>query len=319
MSLPHVHILMCTWNGAAHLDAQLRSFLDQSHGNWSLWVRDDGSTDGTLALLQAFQTAHPDRRITITTGVAGGRALGSAGNFLTLLSDPTRPAGFVAFSDQDDVWLAHKLTRALAVLGDDPHPAVYASRTIHTDANLVPRGPSTLHPRPPGFRNALVQNVLAGNTIVMNPAATALLRGTCAAALTPPDAGSGVPFHDWWIYLVATGAGARVINDPEPGLFYRQHGHNVLGAHDGTRGALSRLNQVRAGLWTAWIDRNLAALSAVTEPLTPDHRAVLSAFSDMRRAKGPMQRHRALARLGIHRQSAQDNLLLAALAFAGRL
>jgi hypothetical protein len=318
----HVQILMCTWNGAPHLAAQFRSFLDQDHADWSLWVRDDGSTDATLSLLHSFRAAHPDRQITIAAGAAEARgnqtpdqALGSAGNFLTLLADPRRPAGTVAFADQDDVWLPHKLSRALAVLGPDPGPAVYASRTIHTDAALLPRGLSTLHPGPPGFRNALVQNVLGGNTIVMNPAATALLRSTCPAAL----AGPGVPFHDWWVYLVATGAGARVTNDAEPGLFYRQHGRNVLGAHQGLRGGLARLGSVRAGEWSGWIDRNLAALSAVAAHLTPENRALLAAFADLRSTPGPLARCRSLSRLGIRRQTGAGNLMLAALALAGRL
>ena len=314
----HVQILMCTWNGAAHLGAQLRSFLDQSHADWSLWVRDDGSTDATLSLLNSFRAAHPDRQIAISAGATaaeGGRALGSAGNFLTLLADPCRSAGTVAFADQDDVWLPHKLSRALAVLGQDPSPAVYASRTIHTDAALLPRGLSTLHSRPLGFRNALVQNVLGGNTIVMNPAATVLLRSSCPAAL----AGTGVPFHDWWIYLVATGAGARVTNDAEPGLFYRQHGDNLLGAHEGIRGRLARLGHVGAGEWSGWIDRNLAALSAISAHLTPENRALLAAFADLRSTPGPLTRHRGLSRLGIHRQTGTGNLMLAALALTGRL
>jgi glycosyltransferase involved in cell wall biosynthesis len=318
----HVRILMATWNGARHLQAQLDSFLAQSHAGWSLIAGDDGSTDATPALLAAFRAAHPGRQVDILPPAPrpdGQPAAGAAANFLRLLAHAgTLPPALTAFADQDDVWLPHKLARALAVLGPDAGPgappAVYASRTVHADADLRPQGPSTLHPRPPAFANALVQNVLGGNTIVMNPAATAHLAATCPAALA-----ARVPFHDWWVYLVAAGAGARIVNDPEPGLLYRQHGSNVLGAHAGVAGALDRLGQVGAGRWRGWIDRNLAALAEVADHLSPDNRRLLAEFAALRRARGPHARLAALHRLGIHRQTSAGDALIRALALAGRL
>lgn len=322
----HVRILMATWNGAAHLPAQLDSFLAQSHADWSLLVRDDGSSDATPARLAAFRDAHPGRVTLLPGDDQGGDQAGTPGprgaaaNFLRLAGHAARlPPALTAFADQDDVWLPHKLARALAVLGPDAAPdappAVYASRSIHTDAELRPRGPSTRHPRPPAFGNALVQNVLGGNTIVMNAAATRLLGDSLPAAL----AGRGVPFHDWWVYLLATGAGARVVNDAEPGLLYRQHGQNVLGAHAGPGGALRRLFSVGQGTWTDWIDRNLAALLAVDHLLTPAHRATLHAFAALRRAPSARARLAGLRAQGIHRQTRAGDLIVTALALTKRL
>jgi glycosyltransferase involved in cell wall biosynthesis len=317
----HVRILLGTWNGAAHLPEQLDSLLAQTHPDWSLIVRDDGSRDATPACLAAFRDAHPGRAVTLLPPHAAATApRGAAANFLRLLAHAaTLPPALTAFADQDDAWFPHKLTRALAVLGPDAGadapPAVYASRSVHADAALRPRGPSTLHPRPPSFANALVQNVLGGNTIVMNPAATRLVAATCPAAL----AGAGVPFHDWWVYLVATGAGARVVNDPEPGLLYRQHDTNVLGAHAGLGGATARLGSVLGGTWRGWIDRNLAALTEVDHLLAPGPRATFRAFAALRRDPSPRARLAGLRALGIHRQTAAGNVLMTALALAGRL
>jgi hypothetical protein len=155
--------------------------------------------------------------------------------------------------------------------------------------------------------------VLGGNSIVLNPAAVDLLRQSVPAALHGP----GVPFHDWWVYLLLTGAGGAVLNDLRPGLLYRQHGGNVLGTSGGPRAALDRLGQIGGGTYAGWIGRNIAALQAVADVLTPPHRALLDQFAALRAA-----RHldgAALRRLGIYRQTAMGDLMLRLLARLGRL
>ena len=317
---PHVCILMACWNGAPFLPEQLASLLEQTHSDWSLLVRDDGSTDRTPEIVAEFARTHPGRDIRLIRG-AGGQ--GSAANFLTLLSDPDLPDGYIAFADQDDVWMPDKIERGLAGLvrargqsapGGPSRPAVYASRTILTDAALKPRRVSTLHRRPPAFGNALVQNVLGGNTILLDPTAANLLRASCAAALA-----AGVPFHDWWVYQVITGAGGIAVNDPEPGLFYRQHEANVLGAHRGLSGGRARLGMIRDRRYAGWIDCNLAALTRVADLLAPQERDRLEGFAALRRQKGGLGRALYLGRLGIHRQTRAGDLILRALALAGRL
>ena len=336
---------MCTLNGALYLPAQLQSFVDQTHQDWGLWVSDDGSSDDTRAVLERFARAHPGRDVRI----GAGPGQGVAANFLSLLADPALPPGAtVAFADQDDVWLPHKLTHALCGLGrivaTPGQPAVYASRTLLTDAQGQVRGTSPYHRRPPGFGNALVQNILGGNSIVLNPAAVELLRRTVPFALqgqghkTGPlpfalqgpaqgpgqgrGRGQGVPFHDWWVYLVLTGAGGAVLNDLRPGLLYRQHQANVLGTSGGLRAGLARLGQITSGTYADWIGRNIAALQAMSallapDVLTPDHRTMLDRFAALR-AAGTLTTQ-ALRELGIYRQTAGGDRMLQVLARIGRL
>ena len=307
---PHVRILMATFQGATHLPAQLASFEAQSHADWSLWASDDGSTDATPDLLRAFAARHPGR-----VRLIDGPRKGSAANFLHLLGHPELPPGPVALSDQDDVWLPHRLARGLQQLsGDGTRPNVYASRTIRTDADLRPLSPSVRHPRPPSFRNALVQNILAGNTLMLDAPALALLRATIPATRV-----AGVRHHDWWVYLVAAGAGARIVNDDEPGLLYRQHGANLMGAHQGPGAALARLRTLRARAFADWITRNLAALQAVAPLLTPQARADLDAFARLRAARNPLARALGLHRAGLHRQSGKGQASLIGLAAMGWL
>lgn len=312
MAVP-IRILMCTCNGAAHLEAQLSSFVTQEHRDWALWVGDDGSTDATPEILSAFAAAHPGREVRILPGPRAG----SARNFLALLHHPDLGDGYTAFSDQDDVWLPGKLARALEALrqGDPGRPAVYASRTFLTGPALENPRPSPLYSKPPGFGNALVQNILAGNTIVLNPAATTLLRTAGPGAVA-----ADVPFHDWWVYLLSAGADARIIADPEPGLLYRQHGGNLMGSNRGLAGGLIRFRMITDSRFSGWVDRNMAALSAATGAglLTEANAARLAAFAALRGCRGPGA-VAGLRRLGIRRQTLPGDAMMHALAFSGKL
>lgn len=308
---PPVRILMCTHNGAAYLPAQLQSFRDQQHRDWSLWVGDDNSTDATLDVLADFARDESAREVRILPGPGAG----SARNFLALLCHPDLQGGYVAFSDQDDVWFPDKLLRALETLeaGDPGRPAVYASRTFLTGPGLENPRPSRLFPHPPSFGNALVQNVLAGNTIVLNPAATALMR-----AAGPAEAAANVPYHDWWIYQLMSGAGAWIVIDPEPALYYRQHGGNILGSNQGLKNSIARLKIATDRRFTDWIDRNTAALDAVRDMLTQTARDQIDGLARLRRMSG-RKAVSELERLGIKRQGKVSDRVVRTLAFTGRL
>ena len=92
-----VCILMATWNGADHLQAQLDSFAAQDHPDWRLIAADDGSGDATLSILQEFAARSP-QGVTLTRGP--GR--GSTANFIALLADAP-DCDWIALADQDDV------------------------------------------------------------------------------------------------------------------------------------------------------------------------------------------------------------------------
>jgi glycosyltransferase involved in cell wall biosynthesis len=309
---PRVTILMGTCNGADFLPAQLDSFLAQQGADWALWVSDDGSGDATPALLAAFRAAHPGRDIRLLQGP--GR--GAAANFLSLLCHPDLPPGPVALADQDDVWLPHRLARGLdwlAQAGAAAEPVLYGSATWVTDGDLGRRRLSRTRMPRPDFANALVQNVIGGNTMILNAAAVQLMRRASAGWI---GQGRTVPYHDWWIYLVLAGAGARIVIDAEPGLLYRQHRRNVMGASEGVRARLSRLRTALRGGYGQWIRDNAAALAEVEHLLTPAHRARAARFRAGLGRPGPQR----LAGLrGIHRERRLETLALYLAALLGRV
>ncbi|MEX0367154.1 MAG: glycosyltransferase, partial [Ruegeria sp.] len=242
MAHPRITILLCTRDGADHLEAQLASYLAQDHDAWDLWVSDDGSRDDTVAILDRFAAAQAGRHH--VHRIAGPRR-GLAANYLAALCHPDFPAGPVALSDQDDVWHAGKLGRALARLDGATGPALYGAQYTYADAALRPLGDSRAPARPPGFGNALVQNIVSGHTATLNADALALVR----QAGVP----EGVPYHDWWLYQLVTGAGGRVIVDDRPVLLYRQHGANAMGGHRGLRASLRRLGQLMGRTYGQWM------------------------------------------------------------------
>lgn len=298
--MTHVAILMAVRNGAAHLPAQLASISAQTHTDWSLHAADDGSSDASTDILRAFAAEHPNR-ITL----ADGPQAGPARNFLTLLRDaPLEGGASVAWCDQDDVWLPDRLARATAAGAPGP-PVLYASRYRLLLADGSQGAASALLHRPVTFGNALVQNPLPGHTMVANPAAATLLRAGAAAAID-----ADVPFHDWWTCQVLTGAGAKIVFEKEPGVLYRQHAGNHVGARGGIAASLDRLRMIADGRMSDWLDCNSKALSQVSG-LTPDNTALLSQFQEWR-ARG--WRRPALATLGIWRQDRLGQIALSAAA-----
>lgn len=306
-SLPQVAVLLATHNGAAYIEAQLASLARQVGVRPVLHWGDDGSTDDTVTRLRAaLTTQHLAAR---AYPLAGGSA---AQSFLALVAQADSDAEYYAFCDQDDVWHADKLQRAVAALaaGERSQPALYCARTIYADAALTPCGESPLWPRAPGFCGALAQNIAAGNTIVMNRAAFNVLR-------TVADLPS--PAHDWTAYLAVSALGGRIVFDPQPCLLYRQHGANVVGAGAGMGARWRRIGQGLAGRHAAWNQLNCAMLQRLEPRMAAPQRAALQAFREACQDPAPLRRVLALRRSGVYRMTLASQVLLYVAACVGGL
>jgi glycosyltransferase involved in cell wall biosynthesis len=292
-----VTILMSTFNGARFLGDQLASFLSQSHKNWFLIAADDGSSDDTTAILSEFKRVQGSEIVIIQRGPAKG----FVANFLALACNPRQLADFYAFSDQDDVWNPDKLSRALDWLHTVPAsmPAVYGSRTRLIDSTGKDIGRSPLFRKPPTFRNALVQNIAGGNTMVFNEAARRLL----IAAGGVVD----VPSHDWWLYLLVTAAGGAFHYDPHCSVQYRRHDGNLIGTNTGIVDRMHRAGMLIEGRFKRWTDMNLGALEGFRPHMTDDNRATFDAFR-WARQQGPIRRIIGIRRSRVYRQTSLGQL-----------
>lgn len=303
-----IAVLMGTKDGAAFIDEQLQSLLAQSHPLIDLWISDDGSVDGTVPIIEAWKSRWTKGRVTVVEGPRRG----FAANFRSMILDRHIDADFYAFSDQDDVWEPDRLESAvqwMQAFGAEA-PLMFCSRTatMTETGNLV--GQSPLFRRQPSFRNALVQSIAGGNTILLNRAARDLLARASAR--------TGFVSHDWWAYLIVTGAGGIVHYDPRPLVHYRQHAANLVGANVSWRARVSRLGRLFKGEFADWTDLNLAGLAVNRDLLTPDAAACLDLFASGRRGS-LFQRLRTLPASGVYRQTLAGTLGLYLAFVLGRI
>jgi glycosyltransferase involved in cell wall biosynthesis len=263
-----------------------------------LFVSDDGSTDGTQALLAEYQQLLGDRMM-----VLEGPRKGFAQNFMSLIRNQNIACDAYAFSDQDDIWLPEKLTRSVAELAQAGTllPSLYCSRTQLIDATGHVIGMTPLFAKRPSFKNALVQSLAGANTMLINEAARQLLAKT--------DLDAPIVAHDWLTYMVVSGCGGAVFYDPQPTLLYRQHAGNLIGANAGVASRFKRLSKMLGGRFKVWNEKNLLILSKYSSSLTPENRDVLRQFHQLRCSRLP-GRISALRNAGFYRQTVAGTLSL---------
>jgi hypothetical protein len=298
--LPEVAILLSVFDGERFIAEQLDSLAGQHGVRWSLTWRDDGSDPrrSGAGVLEKFRARFPGQ-VFHADDPAG--ALGVGDSYMALLARAP-DTSYVAFADQDDVWLPGKLARAVSLLSRLPEqvPALYCGRQCLVNAVLDPIGRSAVPPRPLGFGNALVQNVATGCTMVLNRAARQ------AVLAMPPPSGT---LHDWWCYVVLAGIGGRLVYDAEPFILYRQHEHNAVGATGAYLSRALRALRRGPGPFLDRLDLHLDRLRWYRDRLTPESRAVLDALCAARRA--PLWRRLpALMRADVYRQGLAEDLVL---------
>jgi glycosyltransferase involved in cell wall biosynthesis len=217
---PSIDILLATYNGGPYLGDLLRSLKAQTYANWTLLVRDDGSDDNTLDVLNDFV----DKRVRLIKDEK--RRLGARGSFSELLRYST--ADYIMFCDQDDVWLPEKLDLTMKKMLEAE--AAHKGRPImvHTDMVVADKDLNVLSrsfwdyqhidPELTSLNSLLTLNVATGCTMMIN-------RNLKELAPIPEAA----LIHDWWMALVASAFG-RIERVDAATVLYRQHGKNAAGA-----------------------------------------------------------------------------------------
>jgi glycosyltransferase involved in cell wall biosynthesis len=220
-----IDIVLSTFNAERFIDDLLESLVDQTHRTWRLLIRDDGSSDGTLCVLEKFLDSE-NRAVLLSDGLGNQGIIRS----YSILLEST-DARFTMLCDQDDIWDRNKIEKTLLKMRSlEKDHGADKPILVHTDMRVVAENMSPmadsfwkyqgLNPASGGKLNRiLIQNVVTGCTVMMN-------RALCKLATPIPD---DAIMHDWWIALVACVFG-KTGYVHTPTISYRQHTGNYLGA-----------------------------------------------------------------------------------------
>jgi glycosyltransferase involved in cell wall biosynthesis len=217
-----IEILMSTFNGECFVEQQLQSILDQTSSDWRLTVRDDGSSDETVRIVQRYVESNPDRIRMLEVGTEN---LGACMSFARLMDHAE--SEYVMFSDQDDVWFPDKIARTFQKFKEmEERHGKNIPLMVFTDATVVDEGLNVMAPSMWAYKNSAPDIARRLNRLLlMNPANGCTMmvnRALLNRALPVPREAI---MHDVWLVLVAAVFG-NVGYVPNPTLFYRQHGKN---------------------------------------------------------------------------------------------
>lgn len=222
-----IDILMATYNGESYVAEQIDSILNQTYTEWKLYIRDDGSKDNTMSILEEYASKYSDKIILVKDGKKG---LGAKGNFGALIKYSKNE--YCMFCDQDDFWLNSKIEDSINKMFEiENKEGSNFPILVHTDLKVVDGkleiinesfwNYQNLDKNKTDLRNLLVQNNITGCTMLMNRALMNLCQNTPENCI----------MHDWWIGLVASAFGGIYTIDKQT-MLYRQHGKNEVGAHE---------------------------------------------------------------------------------------
>ena len=224
----NIDVLLSTYNGELFLSEQIESLLAQNYHDWSLIVRDDGSTDKTIEIIKTYVKKYPDK-IYFVNDQLGEERLGACQSFARLLCFSS--AKYTIFCDQDDICFPNKYLKTLDKIQE--LEAMYGEQTpllIHTDLQVVDRQLDMISPSFWKYQNIdprlgglisflLIKNVVTGCALIMNEALRNRVGNIPSEAI----------MHDWWVVLVAAVFG-KVAYLNCPTICYRQHSNNEVGA-----------------------------------------------------------------------------------------
>ena len=302
-----INVLLACFNGLQFLRAQIQSIAEQSYVQVSLFIADDGSTDGSIDVIESLKATGAINQIYFINTLPNQ---GAANVFLSLLvtailHPDTTENDLFSFSDQGDVWYSDKLIKANCAVEifDQQLPVLYGGRTRLVNSDLVHIGYSPLFKRLPSFKNALVQSLMGGNTMVFNYA---------AAQIIAPDLNQllHVSMHDWWAYQIVSGVGGVVIYDEIPFINYRQHGNNLLGANTGFVSHIKRFTRLMRGEYKRVNHVNIRILQSKMRLLSLENQYSLQYYLLASNANRHFTKSKYFRLSGVYRQTFAQNMMM---------
>jgi glycosyltransferase involved in cell wall biosynthesis len=206
---PPISVVLCTYNGAKYIEAQLASILAQTYAVAEIIVVDDVSSDDTMAVVE--RAAARDSRISLSQNAFN---IGFTSNFESALQ--VAKHDYIAISDQDDIWHLQKIEKMMAAFTTDA-AAIYCDSVRFTkDIPINPiKNKSSRHVAGTDVRKLAMHNTVSGHALIIR-------KSLLEKALPIPSA----VYYDWWLALQAVTSGGLQYLD-EILVYQRAHDNNV--------------------------------------------------------------------------------------------
>lgn len=212
-------VLMSTYNGEKYVTDQINSILSQKNVEIELFIRDDGSNDCTVALIE--DRMNKSKCIHLYKGDNLG-VTSSFKELAEIVDGLDLQIDYYAFADQDDIWLDEKICSAINLLKKyaNNQPLLYYSNLRVVDEKLKYKFERFGKHYVKNTKKSMLAEInVLGCTCVFNKC---LLRLFSAAKFE-----NNIP-HDAWIALQGMFLG-KCIYDNSAYILYRQHGNNESG------------------------------------------------------------------------------------------
>jgi len=255
--LPRVAVLLAAYNGEQWIANQLDSIWSQEFVTVDVFISLDLSSDGTLTFLQNLEAKHYNLFLL----PYGERFGGAAKNFYRLIKDVDVSAyDYVAFADQDDIWLPGKLYRGIRAMQSSKSTAFSSDVTAFWPSGRKKLIKKSYQQKDFDF---IFESAGPGCTYVF--AATEFI-GFKEFVISNWASVVEIEFHDWLAYAYFRSRDYKWLIDDSPLMLYRQHENNQFGANASWAAYRSRLNLIKNG-WHAHQVRSIASVLGLA-PLT---------------------------------------------------
>lgn len=214
-----IAVLLSTYNGEKYLKEQIDSILSQRDVDIHLVIRDDGSSDKTISILNDYASRNKNIVLLLEDNVGCEKSF-------EILTDYTSQLDYdyYAFCDQDDVWFPDKLAKSVKAIQKMKGPALYCCNQMITDEYLRP---VRLMISEASYGKILKQQ--ESNYFVNRHGCTMVWNKDLQGVLNSlSHSKTFIPGHDSWVNLVARCSGNVIIGE-EPLMYYRIHGANTGG------------------------------------------------------------------------------------------
>lgn len=214
--IPSVAILMSTYNGEKYLDKQIQSVLLQEKVYTHIYIRDDGSNDNTINIIQTYQKKYPGR-----IDLFIEENIGFANSFYYLVKKNFH-ADYYAFCDQDDIWDYNKIDSAIKCLNDCSEACLYASNV--NVFRMKDQKKEVLF----NTKNKEIINKYRKYFYIFNPLGCTMVWNKKLQNILMNYKKTDLMTHDTWLNIIANCKG-KLIFDMQPHMDYRIHENNTCG------------------------------------------------------------------------------------------